>query len=91
MHVRAVTITLFAPGSQSLKDKRQILRSLLDRVRRKFNVSIAEVAAHDLHQRLVIGMACVSSSDSMARQVIESAVRHIEDTCPVDLIHIEDY
>jgi uncharacterized protein len=91
MNVRSVVVTLHAPAMQSLKDKRQILRSLLDRVRRKFNVSIAEVAAHDLHQKIVVGIACVGGTCSIARQIVDQAVRFIEDNCPVDVILVEDY
>ena len=51
---------LFIPASGSLKDKRQVLRSVSGTVARRFNVSIAEVDFQDLWQRTALGVSCVS-------------------------------
>jgi uncharacterized protein YlxP (DUF503 family) len=56
MVVGLCTIELHLPGSQSLKAKRQVLLSLKDRLREKFNVSVAEVAEHDRWQKAVLGI-----------------------------------
>ena len=90
MAIRAVEITLFAAGAQSLKDKRQILRSILDKVKHRYNVSIAEMEAMDLHQKLVIGVACISNSDSHARAVIEEVIRFIENNPDAEVINITE-
>jgi uncharacterized protein len=90
--VRAIQITLYASFSHSLKDKRQILRSLIDRIRHRFNVSIAETDAMDLHQKLVLGIACISNSDSHAGATIDAVVRFIEnfaDDEGIDIIEID--
>lgn len=79
MYVAAVQITLIAPAAHSLKDKRRILRSIIDQVRHRFNVSIAEVDAMDLHQRLVIGAACVSNSLSHAQNELDTVIRFVEE------------
>src|SRR5207244_2241877 len=50
-------LTLYLPASHSLKDKRMVLRRVKDRVRQKFNVSVAEVEDNDLWQRSVVGLA----------------------------------
>ena len=55
------TVELFIPESQSLKDKRQVLLSLKDRLREKFNLSVAEVDGQDLWQKAVLGLACVAN------------------------------
>ena len=55
------TVELFIPESQSLKDKRQVLLSLKDRLRDKFNLSVAEVDGQDLWQKAVLGLACVAN------------------------------
>lgn len=93
MQIAAVRITLYAPESRSLKDKRRILRSILDQVRHRFNVSAAEVDAMDLHQRIVIGIACVSNERSHVQQEIDSVIRFIEEQAEslgADVLAIED-
>lgn len=89
MYVHAVCITLHAPYAMTLKDKRQILRSLLDKVRRQFNVSAAEVDAMDLCQRLVIGVAAVSNSAGHAQAMIEEVVHFIETNADADIVSVE--
>ncbi len=89
MHVRAAAVTLHVPSAQTLKDKRQILRSLLDRTRRQFNVSIAEVDAMDCCQKIVIGLACVSNSDHHAGIMLDGVIRFIESNFDADIISIE--
>ena len=88
MAICAVEITLFAAGSRSLKDKRQILRSLLDKVKHRYNVSISEMDAMDLHQKLVIGVACISNSDSHARAVIDEVIRFVENNADAEVIGV---
>ena len=67
-------VELDLEGCQSLKDKRQILRSLIDRARTRFQVSIAEVEDQDLWNRAVLGLAYVSGGGGHAREVIEKVV-----------------
>jgi uncharacterized protein len=61
-------------GSHSLKDKRRILRSLIDRCRRELCVSIAEVEDHDLWNRAVVGVACVSNVASHAEAILQAVI-----------------
>jgi uncharacterized protein len=79
MQVAALQMTLHAPGSHSLKDKRQIVRSLVDQVRRRFNIAIAEVEAQDMHQMIVLGLATVSNSHSHVQASLDEAARFIEE------------
>ncbi len=67
-------IELSLEGCQSLKDKRQVLRSLVERARTRFQVSIAEVEDQDLWNHAVLGLAYISGSGGHAREVIEKAV-----------------
>lgn len=62
MHAAAVRYELKINNSRTLKDKRRVLKPLLDSLHRNFNVSAAEVDFHDLTQRATIGVAMVSSS-----------------------------
>lgn len=73
MVVALLSLELFLPMSQSLKDKRMVLRRLKDRLR-AFNVAVAEVAHQDLWQRAGLGVVTVASSDDMAEETL-SAVR----------------
>ena len=78
MHIGVCTIDLMLPGNGSLKGKRSVIKSIVTRVSREFNVSIAEVEDQDLWQRAVLGVACVSSSASYAHGQMERVVQWIE-------------
>lgn len=82
MHIGVCTIELQLPGNGSLKGKRSVLKSIIARVSREFNVSIAEVADQNVWQRAVLGVACVSSSASYAHGQLERVVQWIENNRP---------
>jgi uncharacterized protein YlxP (DUF503 family) len=67
-------VDLLIPGSTSLKDKRRVLKSLIERVRLKFGVSCSELDAQDLWQRSVVGVACISGSNAGAVDTIENVL-----------------
>jgi uncharacterized protein YlxP (DUF503 family) len=75
-------VTLHISASQSLKDKRQIVRSLLQRLRNEFNVSAAEVDTQDKRQLATLGLAYVSGDATHAEEVLDNALRYIEQTRP---------
>ena len=66
------------PWAQSLKDRRQVARSLVQRLGRQPNLAVAELAADDDPRRLDLGLAAVSGSPSHARQLVEAAIVEIE-------------
>lgn len=68
---------IFIPASGSLKDKRQVVRSIANAVRKKFNVSISEVDHLDLWQRSAFGVACTAGSASHCRDVLDEVERSI--------------
>ena len=78
MHVGACLITLHLAGSQSLKDKRQVVRSLIDRVRRQFNVAVSEVEEQESWQTAVLGLAVVSSEAGHAARQLDRILAAIE-------------
>ncbi len=80
MHVGVCRVVLRLPGNRSLKEKRRVTRSVIDRVRSRFNVAIAEVEDNDLWQRLTVGISCVSNDGGHANQVLSKVVRYIEET-----------
>ncbi len=75
-------ITLHLPTSHSLKDKRQIIKSIMARVRQQFEVAIAEVDEHDRWQIAMLGMSCVSNSSQHADEILAHVRRYIEETRP---------
>lgn len=80
MVIGICTLTLDIPHSKSLKDKRRVVKSITSRVRNQFNVSIAEVDAHDVWQSAVIGLACVSNDASYAHGLLEKVVQMISNS-----------
>jgi hypothetical protein len=75
--IALLTIELFIPGSQSLKDKRMILRRLKDRVK-KFNVAVAEVEHHDLWQRAGLAVVTVSTDQAHADRELAAVADELE-------------
>ena len=82
-------LTFYIPHSASLKDKRQVCRSLLDKTRRRFNVSAAEVDTQDSHRTLTIGVAVVSGSTAHAQQSIDEIIRFMEENAGAELVRVE--
>ena len=70
------------PAVFSLKEKRAIIKSLTERIKARYNVSVAEVGYHDLHGRALLGFAAVSTTADHAQQQIEAVFRFIEETRP---------
>jgi uncharacterized protein len=86
MVVGVCTVELFMSDSQSLKDKRQVLHSIKDRLRGKFNLSVAEVDGQDLWQKAVLGMACVANEGGHVNQVLEQALNLIRGVPTVEIV-----
>jgi uncharacterized protein YlxP (DUF503 family) len=71
MFVGVLRLTLYLPEPGSLKSKRHLLRSAIDRVKAKFNVSIAEVGGNDLWQRSVVGVTAVGNDHSFVNETLD--------------------
>lgn len=82
MIVGVSEITLHLPTSHSLKDKRQIIKSVMARVRQQYEVAVAEVGDNDLWQIAKLGVGCVSNSNQHADEVLNHVRRYIEETRP---------
>ena len=80
MHVGICRLTLYLPEASSLKDKRQIARSLSDRIRNRFNLAVAEVDDADMRQRLTLGICCVSNDRGHADAMLANLLNFIEDS-----------
>ena len=73
--VGVLRLVFHIPHARSLKEKRGVVRRFRDRVRSRFDVSIAEVGDQDLHQRAIFGVAVVSSDASVCDSVLEQVAR----------------
>ncbi len=82
MIIGSLALSLRLPTSHSLKDKRQIVKSVIARLRNEFNVSVAEVAEQDRRQMAVIGVACVSGDSAYARNQLRAVVDWVYDNRP---------
>jgi len=82
MIVGVSQITLHLPGCRSLKDKRQIVKSVMARVRQQFEVAIAEVDEQDRWQIAILGVSCVSNSSQHIDEILGRVRRYIEETRP---------
>jgi uncharacterized protein YlxP (DUF503 family) len=74
MNIGICKINLRLPENLSLKDKRQVLRSITTRVRSKFNVSVAEIDDNNLWQRATIGICCVSNNKRYTNELLSKVV-----------------
>ena len=83
MPIASLTLEIRIEGAHSLKDKRQVVRSLKDKLRAHFNVSVAELEETDLWQRATIGVVAISSSrdylEGQMQQIEKQAVRIAND------------
>lgn len=77
MFVLAVELDVHIPASHSLKERRQVVRAVLDGARRRFGVSAAEVAGQDTWQRAGLGFAVVASSVGQAQAVMDDVERFV--------------
>ncbi len=91
MFLGVCTIELHIPESGSLKTKRQSLRSIKDRIRNSFNVSVAEVDGNDLWQRTSIAVAAVSNDKAHLNQTLDHVINMVRRVPELSLLdyHIE--
>ena len=80
--IALLTLDIHIPHAQSLKDKRMVVRSLKDRLRAKFNVSIAEVDHHELWQRSQISVVTVGSDEAFLQKILEQVSAEAERIAP---------
>lgn len=82
-------ITLRASWVHSLKEKRMVLKSIMQKLKNKFNISVAEVDMQDTHQTLVIGISGVCTSNAQVDSTMENILSFIECNTDAELINIE--
>jgi uncharacterized protein YlxP (DUF503 family) len=88
MHVGTLSVVLKLGEGNSLKDKRRVVRSLIDTARRRFNVSIAEVDDQDLLRTATIGVATVSNDSAHANSVLSKVLEFIQSHPELDVYDV---
>ena len=86
MHVGILQVEISIPDAMSLKDKRQVVKSLKDRIAHGHNVSIAEVGALDEHRRSIIGIAMVANDRAYVEGGLSKLVDFVRSVGNVDLV-----
>ena len=89
MYVLSAKLTFSIPYAVSLKDKRQARRSLIEKTRQRYNVSISEVDAQDAHKTLIIGVAVVSGEMAHAQNSLDEVIRFLENNPNAELTWVE--
>jgi hypothetical protein len=89
MHIGALTVTIYLAEGGSLKDKRQVVKSLVETTRQKFNVSIAEIADLDLWQKATLGVACVSNDQAHVNRVLDKVLDTMESNPAISVGEVE--
>jgi uncharacterized protein YlxP (DUF503 family) len=89
MFIGVCRLALHLPENSSLKGKRKVVKSIVARVKNKFNVSIAEIEDHDKWQKINIGIATISNDKKHANSILVNIVSFIENLCLAELIDYE--
>jgi len=89
MHAAAVRFELFIPESRSLKTKRAAIRPIVDGLRHRLRVSVAEVDHQDTWQRAAIAVAVVAESDGHLRDVLATVERLVANAPAVELLDMD--
>jgi uncharacterized protein len=89
MKVLIIKFTLRASWSHSLKEKRMVVKSIIQKLKNKFNISVAEVEDQDIHQTIVIGIAGICGTSSQLDSTMEHIITFIECNTEAEIVDIE--
>lgn len=89
VNVALCLVRLHLPAVASLKEKRMVLRSLKDRLRKHYNISVAEIEHQDLWQRATLGIVGISSDRGPLEQTFASIQEEIERRAPGEVLSCE--
>jgi len=89
MVIGTMKMNIHIPWAHSLKEKRMVVKSLCAKARNKYNISVAEVDKQDLHQIIVLGIACVAGDNAQADSILDHVINFIESNTEGEIIKIE--
>lgn len=78
MVIGVCRVELSIPDSFSLKDKRRVLKSIITRIRNRFNVSISEIEDNDMWQRAIIGISSISNNTHYTNKVLNEVINYLQ-------------
>lgn len=92
MPVKSIIINLYLPLSKSLKNKRSIIKSIIQKAHNKFNVSISEIDNYDKWKNATIGISIIANEMPYIEKQLSEIINFIEsDYIDIEIIKIEDY
>lgn len=89
MHAAAITFDLHIPQSRSLKAKRAVIRPIVDGLRHRFRLSVAEVDHLDQWQRATIGVAVIAESDGRVQELLDAVERSLNGAADIEVLGTE--
>ena len=89
MIILFMKVTLRASWVHSLKEKRMVVKSIVQKLKNKFNISVAEVENQDIHNTIIIGIAGICANSSQSDSTMESIITFIENNTDAEIIDIE--
>jgi uncharacterized protein YlxP (DUF503 family) len=87
--VGVLLVTLHLEGNSSLKEKRRVVKSLLGRVKARFNASASEVDGQDLHETAVVGFSVMGSDSRILNRVLDHILNFIDDIVDAEVVDSE--
>ena len=82
-------LILYAPWVHSLKEKRMVVKSLCGKAAAKFNIAVAEVEELDVHQTIVLGVACVTNEGAHCDSILDNVLRFVEKNTEAEVVRVE--
>lgn len=89
MKILIMKITLRASWVHSLKEKRMVVKSLLQKLKNKFNISVSEIENQDIHQTIIIGITGICADSSQSDSTMEHIITFIENNTDAEIINID--
>ena len=89
MRIATIIFRLRAPWVHSLKEKRMIVKSLIAKLRNRYNVSAAEIDEQDTHQIIVIGVAAIVPHNAFADSLMEDISQFVDENTEAEIIDEE--
>lgn len=89
MVVNTIRVKLYAPWVHSLKEKRMVVRSLCERLRNKYNISVIESEAQDVHQTIILAIAFLAGNNALADSTSEGICDFIETSTDAEIVDIQ--
>ena len=89
MNILFMQFTLRASWVHSLKEKRMIVKSIVQKLKNKFNISVSEIDEQDIHKTIVIGIAGICANSAQSDSIMENIITFIEENTDAEIIDIQ--